>query len=312
MIYTITFNPSIDYIVSVNQLKFRKVNRTTSEMILPGGKGINVSQVLQNLGIDNIALGFAGGFTGNQLIHMLQDRGIKTEFIEVMEGMTRINVKLHANMEVGTDFEETEINGTGPSVSESEIDMLKNKIVSLRNEDVLVLSGSVPKSISSNIYADILKITSKKGVKTIVDASGPLLWNALEYNPFLIKPNHHELGEIFHREIEEREEVIFYAKELQNRGAKNVLVSMGAKGAILIAEDGKVYEMDAPRGIVINTVGAGDSMVAGFVAGYIESNGDYMNAIKMGVAAGSASAFSKELASREEVIRLCKSMDFKN
>ena len=302
MIYTVTFNPSIDYIVSVNQLEFGKVNRTTSEMFLPGGKGINVSQVLQNLGMDSIALGFVAGFTGEQLVHMLQERGIKTDFTEVTAGMTRINVK----------FDETEINGQGPSVSAKELEMLMKKICALKSEDIVVLSGSVPKSISTSIYADILKITSKNGVKTILDASGALLWNALEYKPFLIKPNHHELGEIFNREIEEREEVIFYAKELQNRGAQNVLVSMGANGAVLIAEDGKVYEEDAPQGIVQNAVGAGDSMVAGFIAGYIDGNEDYKKALRMGVAAGSASAFSLELATREEVLNLCKLMDFKN
>ena len=302
MIYTVTFNPSIDYIVSVNQLEFGKVNRTTSEMFLPGGKGINVSQVLQNLGMDSIALGFVAGFTGEQLVHMLQERGIKTDFTEVTDGMTRINVK----------FDETEINGQGPSVSAKELEMLMNIIRALKSEDIVVLSGSVPQSISTSVYADILKITSKKGVKTILDASGALLWNALEYKPFLIKPNHHELGEIFNREIEEREEVIFYAKELQNRGAQNVLVSMGANGAVLIAEDGKVYEEDAPQGIVQNAVGAGDSMVAGFIAGYIDGNEDYKKALRMGVAAGSASAFSLELATREEVLNLCKLMDFKN
>ncbi len=302
MIYTVTFNPSIDYIVSVNQLEFGKVNRTTSEMFLPGGKGINVSQVLQNLGMDSIALGFVAGFTGEQLVHMLQERGIKTDFTEVTAGMTRINVK----------FDETEINGQGPSVSAKELEMLMNKICALKSEDIVVLSGSVPKSISTSVYADILKITSENGVKTILDASGALLWNALEYKPFLIKPNHHELGEIFNREIEEREEVIFYAKELQNRGAQNVLVSMGANGAVLIAEDGKVYEEDAPQGIVQNAVGAGDSMVAGFIAGYIDGNEDFEKALRMGIATGSASAFSQELAKREEVLNLCKLMDFKN
>ena len=249
-----------------------------------------------------MSLGFIAGFTGKQLVHMLQNRGIKTDFTEVTEGMTRINVK----------FDETEINGQGPSVSAKELEMLMNIIRALKSEDIVVLSGSVPKSISTSVYADILKITSKKGVKTILDASGALLWNALEYKPFLIKPNHHELGEIFNREIEEREEVIFYAKELQNRGAQNVLVSMGANGALLIAEDGKVYEEDAPQGIVQNAVGAGDSMVAGFIAGYIDGNEDYKKALRMGVAAGSASAFSLELATREEVLSLCKLMDFKN
>ena len=312
MIYTVTFNPSIDYIVSVNQLEFGKVNRTTSEMMLPGGKGINVSQVLQNLGIDSIALGFVAGFTGNQLIHMLQNRGIKTDFIGIVEGMTRINVKLHSNSGEGTVFEEIEINGQGPSVSEIELEMLRNQIGTLREDDLLVLSGSTPKSISTSIYAEILKLTNERGVKTIVDASGVLLWNALEYKPFLIKPNHQELGEIFNREIQEREEVIYYAKELQNRGAQNVLVSMGDKGAVLVAEDGKIYEEDAPQGSVKNTVGAGDSMVAGFLVGYLESDGDYMKALRMGIAAGSASAFSQELATREEVLKLCKSMDSKN
>ena len=302
MIYTVTFNPSLDYIVSMEHLQQGKVNRTTKELILPGGKGINVSQVLQNLGVDNVSLGFIAGFTGKQLVHMLQNRGIKTDFTEVTEGMTRINVK----------FDETEINGQGPSVSAKELEMLMNIIRALKSEDIVVLSGSVPKSISTSVYADILKITSKNGVKTILDASGALLWNALEYKPFLIKPNHHELGEIFNREIEEREEVIFYAKELQNRGAQNVLVSMGANGALLIAEDGKVYEEDAPQGIVQNAVGAGDSMVAGFIAGYIDGNEDYKKALRMGVAAGSASAFSLELATREEVLNLCKLMDFKN
>ena len=303
MIYTITFNPSIDYIVSVDNFKAGQVNRTVSEMMLPGGKGINVSQVLNNLGVENIALGFISGFTGEQLVNLLDDRKIKTDFIYVSEGVTRINVKIHTTAKIET---ETEINGQGPEISEQELELLFDKIKKMTSNDILVLSGSTPKSISTSIYAEILKFTYGNGIKTTVDASGALLWNALEYKPFLIKPNQHELGEIFNREIEEREEVIFYAKELQNRGAQNVLVSMGAKGAILIADDGNVYEMDAPQGVVVNTVGAGDSMVAGFLAGYIESNEDYMKALKMGVAAGSASAFSRELATREEVLKLCK------
>ena len=303
MIYTVTFNPSIDYVVSVEQFKTGKVNRTSTEMMLPGGKGINVSQVLSNLGVDNIALGFVAGFTGEQLVSMLQNRHIKTEFVFVKEGTTRINLKLHSNC-----CEETEINGQGPEIFQNEVEALLGKIQEMTSNDILVISGSTPKSVSSEIYADILKITSRNGVKTIVDASGALLWNVLEYKPFLIKPNHHELEEIFNREIEKREEVIYYAKELQNRGAQNVLVSMGSEGAILVAEDGRIYEETAPQGIVKNTVGAGDSMVAGFLTGYMQCNGDPVKALRMGVCTGSASAFSDYLATKEEVMNLYKSI----
>lgn len=308
MIYTVTFNPSIDYIMSVNDFKQGTVNRTTSEFMLPGGKGINVSQVLTNLGVDNTAFGFVAGFTGEQLIKMLDDKGIHADFIPVKSGCTRINVKLHASILIepesdGYLHEETEINGLGPVVSEEELEHLINKINQLTEEDILVVSGSICIGVSQNIYAEVVKLCNEKDIKVVVDASGPLLWNALEYGPFLIKPNHHELGDIFDRQINTRDEIIFYARELQNRGAKNVLVSMGERGAILVAEDGEVYEAKAPQGKVINAVGAGDSMVAGFLTGYLDTE-DYEVALKMGICTGSASAFSDELATKEEVEHL--------
>ena len=312
MIYTVTFNPSIDYIVSVEKFTLEKVNRTINELMLPGGKGINVSQVLTNLGVENTALGFVAGFTGQQLTKMLNEKGIHSDFVQVEDGMTRINVKIQTGMLVNSELEsesdallreETEINGQGPEVAEMELKTLMNKINLLTEEDILVISGSVCKGVSQNIYADIVKMCNDKDVKVVVDASGPLLWNVLEYSPFLIKPNHHELGDIFNREILSRDEVIFYAKELQNRGAQNVLVSMGSKGAILVADDGEVYESEAPKGTVINSVGAGDSMVAGFLTGYLDTE-DYEAALQMGICTGSASAFSERLATREEVLKL--------
>lgn len=321
MIYTVTFNPSIDYIVSVKDFACGIVNRTTEELMLPGGKGINVSQVLNNLDVENVSLGFVAGFTGKQLTKMLSDRGIHTDFIEVENGMTRINVKLHSikdkaishsgeneykfdeTMPEDFEEEETEINGQGPVVSQEELEYLINKLNQLTEEDILVVSGSICKGISQNIYADIVKLCDEKNIKVVVDASGALLWNALEYGPFLIKPNHHELGDIFGRDMNTQDEIIFYARELQNHGAKNVLVSMGKKGAILVAEDGEVYEAKAPQGKVINAVGAGDSMVAGFLTGYLDTE-NYEVALKMGICTGSASAFSEGLATRMEVERL--------
>ena len=262
--------------------------------------------------MENTALGFVAGFTGQQLTKMLNEKGIHSDFVQVEDGMTRINVKIQTGMLVNSELEsesdallreETEINGQGPEVAEMELKTLMNKINLLTEEDILVISGSVCKGVSQNIYADIVKMCNDKDVKVVVDASGPLLWNVLEYSPFLIKPNHHELGDIFNREILSRDEVIFYAKELQNRGAQNVLVSMGSKGAILVADDGEVYESEAPKGTVINSVGAGDSMVAGFLTGYLDTE-DYEAALQMGICTGSASAFSERLATREEVLKL--------
>lgn len=293
MIYTVTFNPSIDYVVAIENFEIGKINRTTSEALFAGGKGINVSYVLAQLGVKSTALGFIAGFTGIELQSRLREQGISTDFITVKEGLTRINVKMRSN-------EETEINGQGPVVSKGELAQLVEKINSLKDEDILVISGSVCKGVSQSIYADVVKLCNEKRVRVIVDASSQLLWNTLEYNPFLIKPNHHELGEIFNQEISTSEEIIFYAKELQNRGARNVLVSAGEMGAILVAEDNKVYEHKAPIGNVVNSVGAGDSMVAGFLAGYLKSN-SFEEALKLGVSAGSATAFLEGLADKKKI-----------
>lgn len=298
MIYTVTFNPSLDYVVLVDDFQSGKLNRITEELIFPGGKGLNVSTVLSNLGVENTALGFIAGYTGAELKRRLQNSNIITDFIEVSNGTTRINLKIRSN-----GGAETEVNGQGPQVLEEDLAKLMTRIHSLTQEDVLVVSGSVSKGVPQNIYADIVKLCKEKDIKVVVDAASALLWNAIEHEPFLIKPNKDELEDIFYRDIFTKEEVIFYAKELQNRGAKNVLVSLGVEGAVLVSEDGQVYEMDAPKGEVINSVGAGDSMVAGFLAEFLES-GDYHKALKKGICAGSATAFSQGLATKEEVDKL--------
>ena len=296
MIYTITFNPSLDYVLKVPELSFGKINRSENEKIYIGGKGINVSWVLSELGVKSTALGFVSGFSGSELECRMQAKGISTDFIHVKEGFTRINIKLRSEVE-------TEINGQGPFVSEEELSQMFEKISCMTEEDILIISGSVCRGLSQNIYADIVKLCKEKGIRVVVDASSTLLWNTLEYQPFLIKPNRHELGDIFNREISTQEEIIFYGKELQNRGARNVLVSAGGDGAVLIAEDGEVYEMKAPSGTVINSVGAGDSMVAGFLAGYMKE-ADYEKALKWGICAGSATAFSEGLATKEDIDKL--------
>lgn len=295
MIYTITFNPAIDYIVSVPDYKSGAVNRSSSDKVLAGGKGINVSTVLNNLGCENTALGFTAGFTGNEIKRILSGMGVKTDFIELQEGYTRINVKLKSS-------EETEINGQGPDISQDEIEKLMKKLDSLEDGDYLVLAGSIPKSLPDSIYCDIMKRLSAKKLNIVVDATGDLLVNVLKYHPFLIKPNNHELGEIFGRELKTDEEITECAKELQKKGARNVLVSMAGDGAILVSEDGNVLKSLPPQGKVVNSTGAGDSMVAGFIAGYLEGK-EYKKAFLMGLSAGSASAFSEDLATREEIIR---------
>ena len=296
MIYTVTFNPSLDYIVSVDDFKLGLTNRTSSELILPGGKGTNVSTVLKNLGFESTALGFVAGFTGNEIVKRLNDMGIKSDFISIENGISRINLKLKS-------IDGTEINGAGPDISEEKVNKLMDKLNQLKEGDVLVLAGSIPSSMSDNIYRDIMADLKDRGVMIVVDATKDLLLNVLEYHPFLIKPNNHELGEIFDVKLTTREEVIPYGRKLQEKGAKNVLVSMGGKGAVLIAEDGQVFDAPAPKGKLINGVGAGDSMVAGFVAGWIEKQ-DYEYAFHMGVASGSASAFSENLATKEEIINV--------
>ena len=295
MIYTVTFNPSLDYIVSVDDFKLGLTNRTSSELILPGGKGTNVSTVLKNLGLESTALGFVAGFTGNEIVKRLNDIGIKSDFISIENGISRINLKLKS-------IDGTEINGAGPDISEEKVNELMDKLNQLKEGDVLVLAGSIPSSMSDNIYRDIMADLKDRGVMIVVDATKDLLLNVLEYHPFLIKPNNHELGEIFDVKLTTRE-VIPYGRKLQEKGARNVLVSMAGEGAVLIAEDGQVFDAPAPKGKLINGVGAGDSMVAGFVAGWIEKQ-DYEYAFHMGVASGSASAFSENLATKEEIINV--------
>lgn len=296
MIYTVTFNPSLDYIVSVDDFKLGLTNRTSSELILPGGKGTNVSTVLKNLGFESTALGFVAGFTGNEIVKRLNDMGIKSDFISIENGISRINLKLKS-------IDGTEINGAGPDISEEKVNELMDKLNQLKEGDVLVLAGSIPSSMSDNIYRDIMADLKDRGVMIVVDATKDLLLNVLEYHPFLIKPNNHELGEIFDVKLTTREAVIPYGRKLQEKGARNVLVSMAGEGAVLIAEDGQVFDASAPKGKLINGVGAGDSMVAGFVAGWIEKQ-DYEYAFHMGVASGSASAFSENLATKEEIINV--------
>lgn len=293
MIYTVTFNPSLDYIVTVDNFTTGRVNRTTTEFMYPGGKGINVSIVLKNLGYDNIALGFEAGFTGEEIIRRISDMGIIHDFIHVDNGLSRINVKIRSD-------NESEINGQGPAIEADHINKLYQRFDKLKNEDILVLAGSIPTVMPDSMYMDIMKYLKGRNIKIVVDATKDLLVNVLEYRPFLIKPNNHELGEIFGVELKTRDEVVEYAKRLQKMGAVNVLVSMAGEGAVLVAEDGSIFKTPAPKGVVKNSVGAGDSMVAGFIAGYLNS-GNYVEAFKMGVCTGSASAFSDKLATKAEV-----------
>lgn len=293
MIYTVTFNPSLDYIVSVDDFKLGLTNRTSSELMLPGGKGLNVSMVLGNLGIDNTAFGFAAGFTGDEIVRRVEEMGVKAEFIRIQNGFSRINLKLKS-------IDGTEINGCGPRISGQSVEKLMEKLDILKAGDVLVLAGSIPNSMPDDIYRRIMERLDGRNVMTVVDATKDLLVNVLEYHPFLVKPNNHELGEIFGVTLRRREEVVPYAEKLKEKGAVNVLVSMAGEGAVLVAEDGSVFQAPAPKGKLVNGVGAGDSMVAGFLAGFLERR-DYRHAFYMGISAGSASAFSERLATREEI-----------
>lgn len=293
MVYTVTFNPSLDYIVSVEDFKLGLTNRTSSEMILPGGKGLNVSMVLGNLGIKNTALGFVAGFTGEEIVRRIEQMGVRSDLIPIADGISRINLKLKS-------IDGTEINGCGPKIGEKDVSALMEKLNALEKGDILVLAGSIPGSMPDDMYKRIMKRLAGKGIMIVVDATRDLLANVLEDHPFLVKPNNHELGEIFGTKLKTREEVIPYAKKMQEMGAANVLVSMAGEGAVLAAEDGNIYESPAPKGKLVNGVGAGDSMVAGFVAGWME-NKSYEFAFAVGVAAGSASAFSERLATRKEI-----------
>lgn len=293
MIYTVTFNPSLDYIVSVNDFQLGKTNRTASELMFAGGKGINVSIVLKNLGLDSTALGFTAGFTGEEIAKRLEADGIRTDFVNVPEGISRINVKLK-------NIDGTEINGMGPKIGPEELGKLLAQLEKLEAGDVLVLAGSIPKSMPDDIYRGILKRLDKKNILTVVDATGELLVNVLKHHPFLIKPNNHELGDLFDVEIATKEQAAPYARKLQEKGAKNVLVSMGGQGAVFLSETGELFMAEAPEGELKNSVGAGDSMVAGFITGWMQK-GSYEHAFRMGVSTGSASAFSDNLATKQEV-----------
>lgn len=296
MVYTVTFNPALDYVVRMDGFKTGDINRTQSEEVQFGGKGINVSTVLRNLGIQNVALGFLAGFTGQALERGLRESGIQTDFIWLPEGMTRINVKIKAG-------EETEINGRGPAIPAAALEELLGKLDRLESGDVLDLSGSIPASLPDDVYQKILARLEGRGILTVVDATRELLCAVLPYKPFLIKPNNHELGEIFDRTLTTDQEILDCAKQLQEKGARNVLVSMAGDGSLLLDERGACHRLGVPQGKVRNSVGAGDSMVAGFLAGWLKT-GDYAAAHRMGAAAGSATAFSDGLATEPEVLAL--------
>ena len=297
MIYTVTFNPAIDYVVHMpDELLAGMTNRTLSEECYFGGKGINVSTVLKNLGYDSTALGFVAGFTGTAIEESVKKRGIKADFITLPEGISRINVKIKGK-------EETEINAQGPKIPKGSLDELFSKIRSLQDGDTLILAGSIPSSLPSDIYEKILSLLEDKKVRTVVDATGDLLKNVLKYHPFLIKPNNHELEEMSGKSLTTVDALKAEGKKLQDLGAQNVLISMAGDGALLLTETGESYHLAAPAGKVKNSVGAGDSMVAGFIAGYLKT-GDYKEALLLGTAAGSASAFSDDLATAEAITEL--------
>ena len=293
MIFTVTFNPSLDYIVRVDEMRLGTINRTNYEQLLPGGKGINVSIVLGNLGHPSRALGFSAGVTGVALEKLLADSGVDADLVHVKAGFTRINAKVKA-------VEETEINGQGPRIAPEDVDALFSKLDVLGQDDTLVISGSVPNTLPSDMYEQVMERLAGRGVRIVVDAERDLLTRVLSYRPFLVKPNNHELGDIFGVTLKTRDEVVPYARRMQEMGARNVLVSMAGEGGVLVAADGQVYQSPAAKGTVVNSVGAGDSCVAGFLAGLMET-GSYQTAFRMGLAAGSASAFSDHLATRPEV-----------
>ena len=299
MVYTVTFNPAIDYVVHTGEMKLGATNRSEREEMYFGGKGINVSIVLRELGIDSKAFGFTAGFTGEAIEKGLADVGIDTDFVRLEKGNSRINVKMKAS-------EETELNGQGPDIDDKAISALFEKLDKLSDGDTLVLAGSIPSSLPADIYERILERLSGRNIRVVVDATKDLLLNVLKYKPFLIKPNNHELGEMFGVTLNSDEEIETYARKLQEMGAVNVLISMAGDGAMLIDEYGKMHRCGVCKGVVKNSVGAGDSMVAGFIAGVL--NGDYEYALKLGTAAGGATAFSDGLATKEEITELVKTL----
>ena len=296
MVYTITLNPALDYVMKVGSLRFDDINRSKAEQIYYGGKGINVSVVLSRLGTENKALGFVAGFTGEELERMLKADNIECDFNHLRSGLTRVNVKIKADTEL-------DINANGPDVSEAEIEELLTKLDDIKEGDVLVLAGAVPKNLPSDVYEKILQRLSGRGVKFVVDATGELLLKVLKFKPFLVKPNHHELGDLFSVTTKTDEEIEIYAKKLQQMGASNVLVSRGGDGAMLIDEFGAVKKIGNAKGTLINSVGCGDSMVAGFVAGFLQK-GDYEHALRLGAACGNATAFSEGLAEKKDIDRI--------
>ncbi len=293
MIYTVTFNPALDYTMKVNNLQTGEINRADNEQMNYGGKGINVSAILSRLKTENKALGFIAGFSGDKLAEMLNADGIDNDFVKLNNGFTRINVKIKSD-------NETDINANGPDIQKEELEKLFEKLDALKQGDYLVLAGSIPKSLPDNIYENILERLKNRNIKFVIDATGDLLLNVLHFKPFLIKPNHHELGELFDVKIKEYDDIVKYSKLLQEKGAENVLVSCGKKGAVLLDSQGNTYQIGNVPGKIVSSVGCGDSMVAGFVAGYIEK-GDYAYALKLGAACGNATAFSQSLATKEEI-----------
>ena len=302
MIYTITFNPAIDYIVYINDFKLGSVNRAEAEELYFGGKGINVSIILKELGVDSKALGFVAGFTGDAIEQGILEMGVKTDFVHLPKGCSRINVKLKSG-------EETDMNGQGPEIDSTSMETLYYKLDKLSNGDTLILAGSIPKALPQDIYENIMFRLSGKKLKVVVDATKALLMNVLKYRPYLIKPNIHELGELFNVELHTVEDILPYAEQLQKKGARNVLVSMGGEGAVLIDEKKNVHRCKACSGKPINTVGAGDSMLAGFLAGLIEKENDLEYAMHLAAAAGGATAFSKGLAKKDEIFELLKQFE---
>ena len=300
MIYTVTFNPALDYVVKMDSLELGMVNRRKSKAIFYGGKGINVSTVLKNIGVDSVALGFVAGFTGKEIEDGVKAMGVKTDFIQLKNGLSRINVKIKAE-------QETEINGQGPDIKKDELQQMFDKLDKLQSGDCLILAGTIPASLPSDIYEQIMEKLMNRNIDIVVDATKDLLLNVLKFHPFLIKPNNHELGEMFGVVLKSDDEIVEYAKKLQVMGARNVLISMAGDGAILITETGEVHKIGVPKGTVVNSVGAGDSMVAGFTASYLKDH-DYMEALKRGTATGSATAFSEGLATADKVEELYKQL----
>lgn len=304
MIYTVTLNPSMDYVIKLDKLNYGSVNRVDEEHLYPGGKGINVSIMLNELGYKSVSLGFISGFTGKYIVNCMNERNLNCDFVEVANGFSRINIKIKSN-------EETEVNGRGPNITLENLQSLYEKIDSLNDGDILVLAGSIPPSLDDKLYENIMKRLEDKNIKIIVDATKNLLLNVLKYKPFLIKPNNHELEEMFDIKLNSIDDIAKYAMKLQDMGARNVLISMGKDGALLITENKEVFLSNVPKGSVKNSVGAGDSMVGGFIAGYLNTN-SYKEALKLGAACGSATAFSDDLATKEYIDSLINEINVKN